>query len=287
MAISKNTKKSKAAKSKKTMKITRTKTSAIKKIAEDVIVNKLAETKRINHTINNFGLVGPLSNGLDSTIKVLNPASGTGSLQSIPQGTGQATRIGNKIQTKKCTLKGVIHINTFYDGTVNYNMCPLYVVLYVFRLKGVNQETVANVESICNSSFFQNGSQSKGFTGFLMDIHSEVNTNVIHLLKKKIYKVGVSNVVSGFGVNNPNNQHQQYGDGTVSIGQLFSLDLTDCLYKTYQYNDTENTPQQSQTYFMWIPMRIDGSQIITSLGASSGPIPCYVDFSWDYHYVDI
>lgn len=252
------------------------------------VVNRAAETKRAGSYVNNFACTGFLSNGFASTIKVIGPSSTVGpALYNIQQGTGQGSRVGNKITTTKLVMKGCVHINTSYDATANYNMCPLYVGCYVFRLKPNLDDTQANAYTVMTQSFFQAGNSSAGFTGLLNDLTRDVNKDQVQLLKKRVFRVGVSNVLSSFGVNASNNTNQQYGDGTVGISKLFKMDLTKCLQKTLVFNDTTNTPSNRNTYIAWVPFRVDGSAILTGLGAYTGTIPCYVDWGIDYYFKDM
>lgn len=252
------------------------------------VVNRAAETKRAGSYVNNFACTGFMSNGFASTIKVIGPSATVGpALYNIQQGAGQGSRVGNKITTTKLVMKGCVHINTSYDATSNYNMCPLYVACYIFRLKPSLDDTQANAYTIMSQSFFQAGNSSAGFSGLLNDLTRDVNKDQVQLLKKRVFRVGVANVLSAFGVNNPSNANQQYADGTVGISKMFKMDLTKCLQKTLVFNDTTNTPSNRNTYIAWVPVRVDGSAILTGIGSLSGTIPCYVDWGLDYYYKDM
>lgn len=248
-------------------------------------LSRVAELKRASYNINNFALTSVVSANFDQTIKYLNPSASTGALYNISQGVGQGLRTANKITTKKAILSGVIHINTEYS-TQNYNMCPLYVALYIFKLKkGVQDVTPA--EYVVQNQFFQFGSSSTGFSGTLRDLTMGVNNDVVTLLKKRVFKVGTSTVRSATASGTANVLNQDYADGTVGIAKMFNMDVTDCLAKEYIYNDTDNTPQNSSTFFMFVPLRVDGGLILTSGGLATGTVPCYVDFGIEYQYTDM
>lgn len=250
-------------------------------------LSTVAETKSVSYSVNAFGITSVLATDFDTTIKVLNPASGTGGQYFIGQGVGQGSRVGNKIMTKKCILSGVIRINTFYDATTNYNPCPLYVALYIIRLKGQVPDTTSQVESIIQNSFFQAGNSSSGFTGRLTDLVRPVNTDLVTVLMKRVFKVGTGATISSFGVNAPNNANQQYNDSTVGISQLFKMDVTKCLQKHIIFDDTNNIPTNKQTYMFFVPLRVDGQTVATSTGANNGTLPAYADYQIDYHYTDM
>lgn len=248
-------------------------------------VKTMSEIKRANYNVNNFALTSVLSNDYDQIIKFINPTSATGALYNIQQGTGQGARVGNKISTKKCMLSGVVHINTEWSAQ-NYNMCPLYVALYVFKIKQ-GLVSIADCETIVKNRFFSAGNSSTGFSGALRDLLMEVNTDVVTLLKKRVFKVGTGVVQSATANNVANTLNQSFNDGTATIAKMFKIDITKCMAKTYIFNDTDNSPQNSGTYFMWVPLRVDGGLIVTSGGLATGTLPCWVDYSIDYHYMDI
>ena len=199
----------------------------------------------------------------------------------------KGNRIGNKIQMVKCIMKGVVHINTTYDPTVNFNMCPLYVACYIFRLKGNINESQANAYNVMYTNFFQAGNTSLSFNGTLVDLTRQVNTSQVTLLKREFFKVGTQYVTSASAVGGTNTTNQQYSDGTVGISQMFKMDLTKCLPKILNYNDTDNSPTNSLTWMAWVPYRVDGGEIKTSLNFYTGTIPAYVDFEVDYLYKDM
>lgn len=251
------------------------------------VMSKTVEIKKANYSQNNFAITAVPSGNFGNTIKILNPSNTTGGLYFVAQGSGQGNRQANVINTKKLTFGGVIHINTFWDGTGNYNMCPLYVAMYIVKLKPGLADTVANLNNVIGTTFFQAGNGSVGFDGTLRDLVKEPNNNAITVLMKKVVKVGVSNVLSAFAVNTPNNANQQYADSTVGISKMFKINATKYIPKKIYFNDSDNAPNTRNTYFFWVPLRVDGGLIQTSGGLATGTVPAYVDFSIDYSFTDI
>lgn len=251
------------------------------------VVSRMAETKTASYSVSSFVLTSNLASDFVSTIKILNPSNISGSLYNIQQGTGQGARVGNEISTVKCTISGVIRINTTFNATYNNNMCPLYVAMFVVRSKPQQQDTANQINTIIQNAFFNAGNTSAGFTGTLVDLTRMLNTDIITVLKRRVFKVGVNTVQSATAVGTANTANQSFSDGQVSIATMFKMDLTNTLYKKYTYNDTDNTPQNRQTYVFWVPLRVDGQLITTSLGAYTGTIPAYIDFNVNYFYKDI
>lgn len=282
-------KKSKAVKSTRRGKYAGKSKTSTKTLDKSVkrVVNRMAETKVANYSVDSFSGVPVTSTAFSGTIKILSPASGTGGLYFINQGTGQGSRVGNSISTTKCILSGVVRVNTFFDSIYNYNPCPIYVVLYVCRLRGALEDTTANMQTVINSNFFQAGNSSTGFTGRLNDMTRNINKDQVDLLYKRAWKVGCAQYVSGFAVNSPNNSNNQFADNGGTIARLFKCNLTKCLYKKYNFNDGDNLPTTRKTYIFFVPFRSDGSVFVTSTGNTLGPQPFYVDFNVDYYFKDI
>lgn len=247
----------------------------------------MSETKIVNFPQGNFAIPGFQSTGFQATIKILGPSNATGGQYFIAQGTGQGQRIGNKISTVRAILSGAVHINTTYDGTANWNMCPLYVGCYIFRLKGALEDSQANAYTVMANSFFQNGNGQQGFSGRLVDLTKTPNGQTVTLLKKRVFKVGTQFVNSAFGVASANNANQQYSDGSVGISRMFKMDITKTLQKIIQFNDANNAMTNANTWIAWVPFRVDGNDIVTSLGSYTGALPCYVDYNIAYNYRDM
>lgn len=267
---------------------------AIRQVKEQIFtkkvqkaISKTVELKKANYSVNNFALTSVSSGSFSNTVKILNPSSTTGALYFIAQGNGQGNRQANVINTRRLTIGGVIHINTTWDGTANYNMCPLYVALYIVKLKPGLADTVANLNNVIGTTFFQAGNVSVGFDGTLRDLVREPNNNAVTVLMKKVVKVGTATVPSAFAVNSGNNSNQQFGDSTVGISKMFKINATKYIPKRIYFNDTDNAPNTRNTYFFWVPLRVDGGLIQTSGGLATGTVPAYVDFSIDYSFTDI
>jgi len=175
------------------------------------VISRMAETKVINYSASTFGLTGVGSTQFTNVIKTILPTNVTGGLLSSPtQGTGQGARVGNKIMTKRLIMSGVLRANTLYDATLNHNACPLWVAFYAFRLKPQLDDTPASAYNVVTTSFFQAGNSSQGFNGTLVDLTREVNTQMVTLLKKRVFFVGTSQVISAFGNNNSNTANRRF-----------------------------------------------------------------------------
>lgn len=250
------------------------------------VVNRMVETKVANYSVGKFA-ISNWNNQLayfGGTIKILTPSSATGGQFTIAQGTGQGSRVGNVITTQRMIMSGVVHINTKFNLTQNYNMCPLLVACYIFRTKP--QLNQAGVLSLCNTDFFQAGNTFTGFSGYLNDLTKAVNKNKVLLLKKRVFKVGTQYVTSATALGQANTENQQFSDGTVGISKMFRMDLTKVMQKKLVFNDTDNGCVNSLTWIIWVPFRVDGELIVGAGDQALGPIPCYVDYNIEYYFKD-
>ena len=252
------------------------------------VVNRMSETKIANYSIGNYDMTAFLSNTYSTlNIKIISPSNATGGLYSIAQGTGQGAREGNRISTVSAWMTGCVHINTKFNDTNNYEMCPLYVCCYIFKLKPAITDGVASVLSIMQSTFFQAGSTTQGVQGLLNDLTRTVNSDQVVMLKKRVFKVGTQYVTSASAIGVSNIENQQYSDGTVGISQMFRINLTKLFPKTFTFNDTDNGPTNKPIYMAWVPYRVDGQYIKNSSANQNAVIPFKVDYSIDYRYKDM
>lgn len=252
------------------------------------VVNRMSETKIANYTVNNEFIAAWGGNSYTTTsLKIINPSVATGALYFIAQGTGQGAREGNKITTVSAYLTGCIHINTKFNLTNNYNMAPLYVALYFFKLRSPAVDSVANAYNIWDLEGFQGGNSQNGMSGLLYDLTQTVNADKIMLLAKKVYKVGTQYVASATAIGAPNSENQQFADGTVGISRMFRINLTKMFPKTFTFNDGDNTPTTRSIYMMAVPFRVDGDYIKNSAGNQNACVPAYMDYSITYRYKDM
>jgi hypothetical protein len=252
------------------------------------VVDKLSETKIANYSVNAAQLTAFGSNTYSTlNVKIITPSNATGSLYNIAQGVGQGNREGNRIRTVSAEMRGVVHINTTFNLTNNYNMCPLYVAVYIFRLKGAYTDGVTNVTTYMANSFFQAGNTSVGMLGLLNDLTRTINSDQFTLLKKRVFKVGTQYVTSATASGTTNITDQQFSDGSVGISRMFKINLTKIFPKIFSYNDTDNAAVNKPIYMAWVPFRVDGNYIVNSAGNQNATIPAYIDYAIDYRYKDV
>lgn len=207
-------------------------------------------------------------------------------MYAIAQGTAQGSRVGNLIRTHKMTMRLALIINPAYGDTTNYNACPLYVTLWVVKLKDHLDDTITTLQNVVQSSFFQNSGATAAFAGDLSDLIKTPNKDQVTVLKRKVYKVGLAEVISASGNNVSNTNSNRFMNNDSSMAITDTLDLTKCIPTVQKFNDGDNLTTSRRTYLFFTSARCDGQQTLTSLGFSSGTRPYQTSIGIDYQYTD-
>lgn len=274
--------------------IRQAKTANLNKAISKVISRK-SETKIADYYINNDGMYiyNPVSLNFTTGAQGffnLNPGaySSVGSTYQIVQGTGQSDRSGNEIMPVSLYVRGMIRPNSYYDAQFNYNPCPLYVTVWVVRLRQHLNDTYNELSSVCQNTFFQYGSVARGFTGKAIDLVMPVNNDVIVLLTKKTYKLGYSNYPSAFAAGSSNNLNQGFQNNDSSSVKLFKLNLSKHLPKTMKFNDnSENVVNCRRIWCFFTVHRTDGNIPASSTGNTTDPRPAQIWLGAELKYKDI
>jgi len=251
------------------------------------LMEKNAEAKVADYYFSNKELYPTPSASFANQILILTGDSTSNSTYQIQQNSYQGGRIGNKVTTKKCVLKGSVCINSSWDATTNDNPQPLFVTMWIVKLKPHLTDEVSTLDTVVNNSFFQSGSNSVGFAGTMVDMCKTVNAQHITLLKKRVFQLGMAQYMSGTGVSSGNNRNQQYANNDSSQTKLFNMDITKLIPKTQSFNDGTNNSVDRRVYLFFSMCRVDGGAITTSLGAVTGPIPVYGNIGVEYQYTDM
>lgn len=253
------------------------------------VINRKAESKVVNYFVEDKPLYNVLSADWDTSVLNLLPqTSGTSvTCYTVSQGELDGQRIGCQIMPVSLKVSGVIRCNPAYDATVNYNPAPLRVTMWLVKLRKHLTDSVSDLETIVQNTFFENGSTSIGMVGTNLDIIREVNNSQIDVLFKRTFKVGMGNYVSAFAVNSPNNINNQYNNNDFNMSTMFKINLSKYLPKKLVFNDGTDTPTSARKMWcMFTVQRADSNIPLTSAGSTTGPIPAFVDFSAQFEYKD-
>jgi hypothetical protein len=169
---------------------------------------------------------------------------------SLPQGSGQSQRIGNKIKIKRWIIKGQIAPNfpgiAFLENLFLNRSYQGYLTLFFGRRKDIGA---------IDGSLFQlldSGSGSTAPSGTSAEMMYPVNTDVYKIYWRKTFKMGAS-----YG---PNASVQQSPNNEFSLTRTFGLDVTKYIMKNkiLTYNDTDQTSadrdlQRLAVWAIWRP----------------------------------
>lgn len=192
----------------------------------------------------------------------------------VQQGTSQSTRIGNKIKTRKCTMRGCLYPLP-YNATTNPTPSPQDVYLYIFRLRQ-DGDLVAAQASI-NGDFFQVGATDAGFAGSQLDWLRRVNVDQIICYERRLFKVGFGSY-TGTGTSAV---YQSDVNNDMQIANYFEIDLTPYVAKNVQFNDNTAMPTTFKTYAVF--------EAVTSGDRAASAADDYevaLDYSLIYEYED-
>jgi len=259
-----NRKRSNYRKKAKKVRPTARKQSMVKLIKK--VLQKTAETKLASQEmVIAFGNIqqSPVLN-----VRTLSPSS---AYMPIINGTSQDERIGNRIQTKRVTLRYILH-PLKYNATNNTQPCPMDVIMWIGKLKrSIDSPTAANF-----TNFLQFGSVSVAPIGDLSDINSIINRDYFDVTKKIIHKVGTSGYAG-----TPVAAYQNWVNNDYKYNVIRTINLTKHFAKNYIFNDADNDPQNSRTYIWFEAVRADGDT------NASTQIPMMFRGTLDYNYTDV
>lgn len=228
------------------------------------VLKNTAETKMISQT--GTYTIAPYSGAYPWTDVNL----GINASTLLPsQGTGQGSRIGNKITTKKVMLRGYV---TPYGYAAISNPKPVPVNARMLLLS--NRAQPQNTPTV--STFYQAGNTSVGPNGSLQDLIRPYNRDVNTVYTSRDYKIGHSSE-SGTGSDAVNGLQ---ANNDYRMNAIFKLDITKYLPKTITFDDTTTTPITRNLFMRWILANADGNPNLASASHA-------VFWTVDYQYTDV
>lgn len=193
----------------------------------------------------------------------------------ISQGSGDGNRIGNRVRTSRVMLRGMLWSNP-YNASTNTINCPIEVCLWVFRLKPGFADTYVNAQSVLANSIFKIGNNVAGITNTMLDFNYPINTDMIILKKRKVFKLGNAAQYNTVGSVNSN----LYANNDFKLNQRFSLNVTKYVNKNVSYKDTDNNPTSRTT---WCALTFANADNSTPLSTN---IPASFNYFVEYQYED-
>lgn len=228
----------------------------LKKVIKQV-VRRAAETKSNQHT--------------SATLNIFQPITQTEVFSLLPvisQGTGQANRIGNKINPIRFTVK----LAVFCNNLSSYYVGPssTYFDVYIFKWKEANQAGGVP-QNVDMTQFLQDDNTAQSYDGQFLDGLRPVNSDKFTLLAKR--RITLNNVY-----NTTVGQMSGYYQSTAPQKTLY-FNLTKHCKKTWTYNDTTTSVANDNIYIAIGTTQCDS----TNLGAN---VIGYYQFISDLQYKD-
>nr|WDW25922.1 MAG: putative capsid protein [Canine stool-associated circular virus] len=233
------------------------------------VIAKTEEVKFASYT----GIVGVSAytntTNRQNNIIPLTPYAVTGI--TIPQGTGQNDRIGNRIRTKSVWLRGIIYPRPY--GANNSNPTPQEVRVWFFSPKATTFQPTTL------PGFFQganNNSAAPG--GTILDLTQIINNDAYIYRGHRTFKIGLSNMNAQAGV--PSTV-MGFTNNDFKFNARFNINLTKMIPKIIKYNDTDNTPFSTSVFMYWETVDADGSSQATDQA------PIELSYSTTFRYTDV
>jgi len=217
------------------------------------------------------GAYGGAANTL--TVVPLNPNSLT---LAIAQGSGQANRIGNKIETVKATLKLMFYPAA--EGTDNQSPRPQVIKIWGLWYK---KGDYSGAPPPAMPNFFQSGNTSIDPQGNLQDDFLTVNKDSYHVAFTRTFKVGNAVIYDGGATGGGAlNQNQKYTNNDFKLNAKCTIDYTKHLFKTQTFNDSSFDPSNRQLYLVVESISCD------NIDNGANNYPMKMAYEIDYRFKD-
>lgn len=228
------------------------------------IIHRVAEDKNYVYYASNQSIVSAAVN-IPFNINLVPP---------VTLGTGQSNRIGNVINVRRAVIRGMVNLVP-YNATTNPTVGPVYVKMFLFSVKNMQNSASLSSTSI-GSNFFDTGASSAGFQNSTLDLVLPVNKNLITLYKTKT-------ILLSSGATQGSTYYNSAGGSCGSSGR-FSAPFTFSYgqyMKQLKYDDA--SPTQPTNRNLWLAMQAvyaDGTSV-------TGSVMAETHYAWQVDYEDI
>lgn len=170
---------------------------------------------------------------------------------TIPQGTGDGQRIGDRIKVKTLNIKGYVNLDSSFANDAIYRKNPMYVKMFVGR----RIDTITDPNALTGgfSKFLQAGPVSSPPTNLPPDMYRYVNKELYRVFATRMFKIGVS-----APSNVPNDSAQWNND--FKFSKNFSVSLSKHI-DVVKYSDGGNVPSNVAFYVWFLVCFANGSAI--------------------------
>jgi len=152
----------------------------VKQIANQVVGKKIEDKQLYTQQFNTF-----FNSAINSSADCLQV------IGNQSNGTGEAGRLGTKINGKSLSLRG--HLITRFTGsagTTYYNNCRIGVRLMIVQpYSYIGLGAITANATTWQSTLLRRGATTVGFTGIIPDLYSKINTDAIKVYYDKLFYV--------------------------------------------------------------------------------------------------
>jgi hypothetical protein len=164
----------------------------------------------------------------------------------IAQGIGQANRIGNKIETKKATIK-MMFCPAQYDAVLNKLPSPQIIKIWGLWFK---QGDYSGAPPPNMAHFFQSGNTSIVPQGNLLDDFLAINKQAYSIAFSRTVKVGNAAMTGTTSSGTYVSANQQFQNNDFKLNAKIVIDYTKHLIKMQKFNDSDTEPSVRQLFLV-------------------------------------
>lgn len=217
-------------------------------------------------SVQTLGAVSP-RNALDTVANLAGnnvfQVSPNSILGDITQGTGPSQRVGNVCRLKKCQMDIVLYPKP-YNVTNNADPRPMIVTFWCVSPK-TGYESLNEMATLFDASFFQNNASSAGYASDLTDIVRIPNLDLVTVHWKRSYKLGHStHYAQPDQTTEPYPSNVQFANNDYKMNHIIKFDFTKHCQKKIIYNDTSGIAIGKTVYLFCSIARADGTSFGTA-----------------------
>jgi len=201
--------------------------AAVKKVIQSEAEKKKVQYYEVDHPVVAY------NHTTVSWGSTIFPVTPYGASLTINQGTGDASRVGNRIKVHKLMLKGAFTPNG-YNASSNPTPSPMMVRMWLLYDKE-NPHIIPSP----TTDFIQNGASSQALSSSYLDMMSEVNADRWVVKYDRVFKVGFGT----YGGTGTSAAFQSFTNNDFKLINEFEIDVTDMIPKTYVFDDNAAIPE--------------------------------------------
>jgi len=198
---------------------------------------------------------------------------------AINQGTAQAQRVGNRIQTKSLMFKGTV-TTLPWEAATNPNPRPIMLKMVIFYDRN-DDHAKPNPFAGGAAGPFQGGGGSNNFQNDLVDMWLPFNNDRYRIFTTRTWKLGYAAYDGAATTTSGQFNAQQFANNDYKLSVNFSLNLTKYYPKVVKFNDNNAIPTTRALFCMFYWALADGQQ------AGNGWAMANVAYQQSYQYTDI